>query len=56
MCPPDYKNIADKTCRVKQFYKDGFSVMSDVLQQMGFVVGINIPKRYRRHFDIMNED
>ena len=54
VCPPDYKNIADKTRRIKQFYKDGFSVMSDMLQQMGFVVGINIPKRYRRHFDVSN--
>lgn len=54
VCPPDYKNIADKTRRIKQFYKDGFSVMSDVLQQMGFVVGINILKRCRRHFDVSN--
>ena len=54
VCPSDYKNIADKTRRIKQFYKDGFSVMSDVLQQMEFVVGVNIPKRYRRHFDISN--
>lgn len=54
VCPPDYKNIADKTRRIKQFYKDGFSVMSDVLQQMGFVAGINIPKRCRRHFDVSN--
>ena len=56
VCPPDYKNITDKTRRIKQFYKDGFSVISDVLQELGFMVGINIPKRYRRHFDIMNEE
>ena len=56
VCPPDYKNISDKTRRIKQFYKDGFSVISDVLQELGFMVGINIPKRYRRHFDLMNED
>ena len=56
VCPPDYKNISDKTRRIKQFYKDGFSVISDVLQELGFMVGINIPRRYRWHFDVMNED
>lgn len=56
ICPPDYKNISDKTRRIKQFYKDGFSVISDVLQEIGFMVGINIPKRYRRHFDILMEE
>lgn len=56
VCPPDYKNISDKTRRIKQFYKDGFSVISDVLQELGFIVGINIPRRYRRHFDLMNKE
>ncbi len=56
ICPPDYKNISDKTRRIKQFYKDGFSVISNVLQEIGFMVGINIPKRYRQHFDIMMEE
>lgn len=55
VCPPDYKNIFDKTRRIKQFYKDGFSVISNALCDLGFGVGINIPKRYRRHFDAMNE-
>lgn len=55
ICPPDYKNISDKTRRIKQFYKDGFAVISDVLQELGLMVGINIPRRYRRHFDMMNE-
>lgn len=52
VCPPDYKNISDKSRRIKQFYKDGFTVISDVLQELGFMVGINIPKRYRRRFNI----
>lgn len=56
VCPPDYKNISDRTRRIKQFYKDGFAVISDVLQQIGFMVGINIPRRYRRHFNAMMED
>lgn len=56
VCPPDYKGISDKTRRIRQFYKDGFTVISDVLQELGFMVGINIPRRYRRHFDIMNDE
>jgi hypothetical protein len=56
VCPPDYKNINDKQHRITAFYKDGFAVISDVLSHMGLMVGINIPKRYRRHFDYMMED
>lgn len=55
VCPPDYKNIPDRTRRIKQFYKDGFSVISDVLQELGFMVGINIPRRYRRHIKALGE-
>lgn len=53
VCPPDYKGISDKQRRITAFYKDGFAVISDTLAQLGFMVGINIPKRYRRHFDYM---
>ena len=56
VCPPDYKGISDKTRRINQFYKDGFAIISDVLQELGLMVGINIPRRYRRHFDIMNDE
>ncbi len=55
VCPPDYKGITDKTRRIKQFYKDGFAVISDVLQELGLMVGINIPRRYRRHFNMLGE-
>lgn len=53
ICPPDYKNIEDKQRRITAFYKDGFATISSVLSELGFMVGINIPKRYRRHFDYM---
>lgn len=55
VCPPDYKNIPDRSRRIKAFYKDGFDVIPDVLQELGFMVGINIPRRYRRHFDELGE-
>ena len=53
VCPPDYKHIEDKQRRITAFYKDGFATISSVLSELGFMVGINIPKRYRRHFDYM---
>lgn len=55
VCPPDYKNISDKTRRISAFYKDGFSEISDFLTELGMLVGINIPKRYRRHLDYLSE-
>ena len=55
VCPPDYKGIPDKVRRIAEFYKDGFREISAALQALGLYVDINIPKRYRRHFDIMAE-
>jgi hypothetical protein len=55
VCPPDYKGIARKDKRIGEFYKDGFAIISRVLHDMGFLVGLNIPKRYRRHFDMLGE-
>lgn len=56
VCPPDYKNIAYKDKRIEAFYKDGFSVISDFLHSMGYLVGINIPKRYRRHLNVISDE
>lgn len=56
ICPPNYKNIPFKDKRTEAFYKDGFAVISDFLHSIGYLVGINIPKRYRRHFDAMNDN
>ena len=56
VCPPDYKNIPFKDKRIEAFYKDGFSVISDFLHSIGYLVGINIPRRYRRHMNVLNSD
>lgn len=56
ICPPNYKNIPLKDKRIEAFYKDGFAVISDFLHSIGYIVGINIPKRYRRHLDAMNDN
>ena len=53
VCPTSYKNIFDKTRRISEFYKDGFAVISDFLSRMGYLVSINIPQRYRRHFRML---
>jgi hypothetical protein len=53
-CPENYKNISDKTRRNAAFYKDGFAVISDFLTEIGYGgTDINIPKRYRRHLEMM---
>ena len=56
ICPPNYKNISDKTRRIAEFYKDGFSLISEFLSDFGYFIEIKIPTRYRRHFDeLMNQ-
>ncbi|MBR1823835.1 MAG: hypothetical protein IJ779_06345 [Ruminococcus sp.] len=56
VCPPDYKNIPFKDKRIMVYHKDGFSIIADFLHEIGYIVGINIPKRYRRHLDVMTND
>ncbi len=56
VCPPDYKGIQFKDKRIEAFYKDGFAVISDFLHSIGYLVGIDIPKRYRRHPDMLKKD
>ena len=53
VCPNSYKNIEDKSRRIQQFYRDGFSVIPKALNELGYMCGINIPKRYRRHVDML---
>ena len=56
ICPPDYKGIPFKDKRIEAFYKDGFAVISSFLHSIGYLVGIDIPKRYRRHLDVLNSE
>ena len=56
VCPPNYKNIPFKDKRIEAFYKDGFSVISDFLHSIGYLVGINIPKRYSRHLNTLGDN
>lgn len=55
VCPPDYKGILNKPKRISEFYKDGFRVITKALEELKIPVEINIPKRYRRHLDMLGE-
>lgn len=56
VCPPDYRNIKYRSKRIEAFYKDGFSAIPEFLKNIGYLVGIDIPKRYRRHLEAMGDD
>lgn len=51
VCPSDYKDITDKEKRIKQFFDDGIDKITEFLKEVGYESPINIPKRYRRHLD-----
>ena len=53
VCPSNYENITNKSKRIQRFYKDGFSIIPLALNEIGYMVGIDIPRRYRRHIDMM---
>lgn len=55
VCPPEYKGITNKEKRIEQFFKDGVDAITEFLKAVGYGdIEINIPKRYRRHMDYMN--
>lgn len=54
VCPSDHSSITRKDKRIEEFFKDGMRIISTALAQIGYNVPVEIPKRYRRHFDIMN--
>lgn len=57
VCPPDYKGITNKEKRIEEFFKDGVDTITAFLDEIGYSIPINIPKRYRRHMDYLrNKD
>lgn len=55
VCPPDYSSVTRKDKRIEEFFKDGMRIIPKALQQLGYDVPVEIPKRYRRHFDMMGD-
>ena len=55
VCPPDYCGMTRKDKRIERFFKDGMTVIPKALKELGYDVPVEIPKRYRRHFDMMGD-
>ncbi|MBR6399797.1 MAG: hypothetical protein IKS17_01055 [Firmicutes bacterium] len=55
VCPVDYKGITNREKRIKAFYNDGFTAISHFLSEIDYFCDINIPKRYRRHFNALGD-
>lgn len=54
VCPPDYKKLSNKEKRITEFFKDGVDAITEFLNQVGYDIPIDIPRRYRRHMDYLN--
>ena len=55
VCPSDYNGMTRKDKRIERFFKDGMTVIPEALKELGYDVPVEIPKRYRRHFDMMGD-
>lgn len=51
VCPPDYSSVTRKDKRIEEFFKDGMRIIPKALQQLGYDVPVEIPKRYRRQLE-----
>lgn len=56
VCPESYSRVIRKDKKIEEFFKDGMKIIPAALKQIGYDVPIEIPKRYRRHFDLMNAE
>ncbi len=55
VCPNEYKGIEEKNKRIETFYNDGIIKIEEAITSIGYQAKINIPKRYRRHFNMLEE-
>ena len=53
VCPESYSSVTRKDKKIQEFFKNGMRVIPEALKDIGYDVPIEIPKRYRRHFDLM---
>jgi len=53
VCPSNYKGITNKKQRIETYWADGFNIIRQALDAIGYKVEITIPKRYRRPIKIM---
>ena len=55
VCPESYSSVTRKDKKIQEFFKDGMRIIPKALKIIGYDVPIEIPKRYRRHFDLMGD-
>ena len=55
LCPGSYSSVTRKDKKIQEFFKDGMRIIPEALKKIGYDVPIEIPKRYRRHFDLMGD-
>jgi len=55
VCPASYANIQDRYRRIEKYYEDGIDEISKTLKLLKYDVPINIPTRYRRHFNELRD-
>jgi hypothetical protein len=55
VCPASYANIKDRYRRIEKYYNDGIDKISQALKVLGYDVPVNIPDRYRRHFNELRD-
>lgn len=53
VCPGDYQNIRDRTRHLTKYYEEGIVIIAQATSQLGYDVPIDIPARYRRHFEVL---
>jgi hypothetical protein len=56
VCPSSYLNIKNREQRLKKYYENGIDKIEEALKSINYDVPINIPQRYRRHFDALKDD
>jgi hypothetical protein len=55
VCPSTYRNITDRARRISRFYEDGIDEITKALTLLHYDVPIDIPARYRRHFNELRD-
>ena len=55
VCPTGYMGMNNKEKRIETYWMDGHRIISKALIAVGYMVDIIIPKRYRRHLDMLGD-
>jgi hypothetical protein len=56
VCPSSYLNLSDRNRRFTKYYENGIVEISKALKVIGYDVPIDIPARYRRHFNELRDN